>query len=286
MAKNAVAKKDAAGLPADIMADLEADATTYEETMGRDDMSIPFLQILQSLSPQCIDGDPLFIEEARPGMFYNTVTKKLYDGKVGVLLVAINYTNSVIEWVTRQNGGGFVDEYTVAEGSTIRTVRNEVGQDIIQEDSPLGTPGNQSNPTHTHVLFIVNEDGTFEAAVATMASTQIKPSKNWNALINGLCLHGTTKRAARFYGLWRAKTTMRKNDQGSWYVWDVENEGGSKGVFSLENGGEIYAAAKDFRSQLESGEREVDHSKAGEEVSSEENPNAPKDGDAEGEIPF
>ena len=43
-------------------------------------LALPFLKVLGQLSPQVTQGDSQFIESARPGMIYNTVTDELYNG--------------------------------------------------------------------------------------------------------------------------------------------------------------------------------------------------------------
>ena len=49
--------------------------------MTQDDLALPFVRILGQLSPQVTMGDAKYIESAKPGMIYNTVTSELYDGK-------------------------------------------------------------------------------------------------------------------------------------------------------------------------------------------------------------
>jgi hypothetical protein len=51
------------------------------ENMTQEDMALPFVRILGQLSPQVTEGDAKYIEGAKPGMIYNTVTSELYDGK-------------------------------------------------------------------------------------------------------------------------------------------------------------------------------------------------------------
>ena len=57
------------------------DAAKGFENMTQDDMALPFVRILGQLSPQVTDGDAKYIDGAKPGMIYNTVTSELYDGK-------------------------------------------------------------------------------------------------------------------------------------------------------------------------------------------------------------
>ena len=239
--------------------EIEADADKYAETLSRDDMAIPFIAILQQLSPQLEETDEAYIEGAKQGMIVNSVTKDLYDRDIGMPFVPISYSRSFIEWVPRAKGGGIVHEWTIDEGSQILVQRNDSGQDIIQEGSPYGTPGNQLNDTHTHVIFAINEAaGTWAPAVMTMASTQIKYSKQLNTGIDGLKT-ASGKSKPRFQQLFRAKTTLRSNDQGKWYVWSFDREGGPEGVQSLDYGLELYRSAKLFRDSLEAGERTIDH---------------------------
>lgn len=283
----AVAKKEEAGLPAEMLNELTQLGEEYGEAMSKDDMSIPFIQILQSLSPQCTKGEPEFIKGAEPSMLFNTVTKDLMptsddDGNqlIGMRVIGLAYKASFIEWVPRAKGGGFVAEYDVAEGHSIPTMRNDQNLDIIQEGTPLGTPGNQLSYTHTHFVFIVKDDGTLEPAVLTMTSTQVKPSKDWNALINNTKLPNGA-RAPRFYGVWNVTTRRRSNDQGSWYVWEF-SKGGV--ITELENAGAILAEAKSFADGIRQGEHKADYSKA-----AEANPTTNSGGDqsdADDDMPF
>ena len=52
--------------------------------MTQEDMALPFVRILGQLSPQVTDGDAKYIDGAKPGMIYNTVTSELFDGKKGI----------------------------------------------------------------------------------------------------------------------------------------------------------------------------------------------------------
>lgn len=249
----------------------------YAEHLGRDDVSIPFIQILQQLSPQCTDGDPLYNPDAKASMFYNTVTGELTESKdKGFDFIPVFYKASYIEWVTRQKGGGFVREYSEDEGKTITVSRNENSQDIIQAGSPLGTAGNELKLTHTHYVFKLKEDGGVEPAVLTMTSTQIKKSKDLNALINNNKIPGKNGLiAVRFAHLIRAKTARKSNDQGTWYVWDFERLGFADAKFAAE--------AMAFAAGVKSGEKKVDFAAAQSEGATAAPAGA---SDPDGDVPF
>jgi hypothetical protein len=265
----------------DLLQELVGDSKEFADHLTREDMSIPFISILQQLSPQVVEDDPAFVEGARPGMFINTVSSELFSGKDGMQIVPVFYRASFIEWVTRANGGGFVQEYDIADGAQIVTARNEIGQDIIQNSSKVGKPGNQLNYTHTHYVLIVRPDGTFTPAVLTMTSTQIKPSKDWNTVINEVLLPGTASRAPRFFTFWNGFTQLKSNDQGKWYIWRFESLGN---IFNHENGAAIYAAAKSFRMAVESGEKKAAYDATAGEAAAVDNPAV--DGEETGDVPF
>ena len=51
------------------------------ETIGADDMQIPFLRILQPLSPQLLKTDSKFIKGASAGDIFNTVNWSVLGGR-------------------------------------------------------------------------------------------------------------------------------------------------------------------------------------------------------------
>jgi len=61
------------------------------DNMTQDDLALPFVRILGQLSPQVTDGDAKYIDGAKPGMIYNTVTSELYDGKKGIKVIPCYY---------------------------------------------------------------------------------------------------------------------------------------------------------------------------------------------------
>ena len=80
MAEAAVVKKESTAV-ANIMDDLYEAAGQGMETIGADDMQIPFLRILQPLSPEVQKGDAKFIKGASAGDLFNPVTQQVWDGE-------------------------------------------------------------------------------------------------------------------------------------------------------------------------------------------------------------
>jgi len=76
------------------------------ENMTQEDMALPFVRILGQLSPQVTDGDAKYIDGAKPGMIYNTVTSELFDGKKGIKVIPCYYKKDYPEWSDRGDGPG------------------------------------------------------------------------------------------------------------------------------------------------------------------------------------
>lgn len=288
MAKNAVAKQDTKSTAvAEFEDEFAQDAADHKEAMDRKDMSIPFLQILQSLSPQCTRGEAEYIKGAEPSMLFDTVTKKTYPTRddddnavpAPVRILPVFYKTSFIEWVPRSKGGGYVDEYDYAVGSTAKTAKNDSGQDIIQNGSPVGTPGNQLVETHTHFVFVIQPDGSYEPAVMSMSSTAMKASRDLNTMVSK---HRTAngQPAARFFGIYSITTQFKSNEKGSWYipVFEKVSDVQAEGLMDM------YRAAREFNEGIKAGEHKADHAKHGDDNGAAANPNV--NDDADDEIPL
>lgn len=78
------------------------------ENQTSDDIAIPFLGVLQALSPEVTDGDPKRLEGAKPGQLINTLTQELIEGDKGIHIIPCLTDHVFVEWVPRDKGGGYV----------------------------------------------------------------------------------------------------------------------------------------------------------------------------------
>ena len=76
------------------------------DNMTQDDLALPFVRILGQLSPQVTDGDAKYIEGAKPGMIYNTVTSEIIDGKKGIKVFLVTTKKTIQKKVDRGDGNG------------------------------------------------------------------------------------------------------------------------------------------------------------------------------------
>ena len=174
-----------AGLPAvkqapvsSLMANDVMQGSTGFESMGADDIAIPFLLILQALSPQ-VRGTTR-IENAKEGDFYNSVTQEILKGSIKVIPCA--YQKSWVEWVSRDNGGGFIRQHNSID-ILDKCTKNERNQDVLPS-------GNHVVTTAYQYCLLVKEDGSTERIVISFTSTQLKKSRRWNRQILSRCATG------------------------------------------------------------------------------------------------
>lgn len=151
----------------------------FEETTAQD-LSIPFINILQSNSPECEDG------EAKPGQIVNTVTKEIIDGKKGLVVIPCFKDEKWVEWKPRTAGGGLVGSH-LPESKFVQDLITKNGNSKIP---PVGDDGkrvpfkNGSNDvieTHYMYVLILDDEGTSPMGfgVIPFSSTKIKPFRDW-----------------------------------------------------------------------------------------------------------
>lgn len=191
------------------------------ENMGRDELAIPFLTILQSNSPQVKRSDGAYIDGAVEGMIFNNVTKELHDtAKRPLTVICCAALHSYIEWRVREKGGGFVGEYQVDKGQAIieKCTRDDKSREIMEN-------GNQLNDTRTFYVLTVDDEGVPQPAVISMTSTQIKKARQWNMQMNLLRLKDANGRPYTppiFASMWHLATAPESNEKGSWFGWKFD----------------------------------------------------------------
>ena len=205
------------------------DASDGIGDLSAQDFAIPYLVILQKMSPQTDTHD------VKAGEIFNTVTEKATKELV---VVPCAYTRNFVEWVPRDNGGGLVGVHNI----------NSLPEHSRVDNKLVTKAGNILVETANH--FVLTVDGNnVDRGLICMTSTQLKKNRRWNSLMAGIKMtdaNGKLFSPARYSHLYKLTTMQEKNDQGSWFGWDISL------VKQLDDQG-IYALAKDFASQVKSG---------------------------------
>jgi hypothetical protein len=234
------------------------------EGADKDSFAIPFLQILQKMSPKVDEDNAQYIKGAKAGMILNTVTNRLFDGKEGFDIVPCYYKRSFILWGQRDAGGGFKGEFT----PEVVEQMIEHGQITVKDGVYYKTPEDGSAvddkktdyfaDTRAHYVITIDPaSGETGSAILSLASSQIKPSKMlMTALQQKKIDTPNGKRTPpMFLNKVRVTTIGQQNDSGSW----------SGIVFTL-NGlvteKDLFEEAKAFYTSVSSGAVKADYSKA------------------------
>lgn len=245
----AEAQNTAVGFPIDFA----ADAGLGMEGADKSSFAIPFLTMLQGLSPQLetVDG-------AKPGLLINTITNELYSE---VLVVPCAYQRRFLRWAPRSSGGGYKGEYNPIEVETGTLQGLTQVQGAYLMDVPAGAPAFDAKgaplydhlaDTRNHFVLVKNASGSWQPALLSLSSTQIKKSKRWMSLIQGVEMEANGRRfnPPSFASIYKIKPIKEENAKGSWWGLDISRVG------FIEDG-ELYNKAKDFHGQVAAGAVEV-----------------------------
>ena len=235
-------EKGKSNLPAELMDDIFATAgqgVDYETS----ELQIPFVRVIQALSPQIKKNDPLFIKGAEQGDAFNTVTGEYWKSDDGFEVVPCLQQTKYLEFIPRdQGGGGFIGELSADSPEVAKAVRTG-GKEILPN-------GNELVKSDQHYCLLLGKDGMFQPVIIDMKSTQLKVSRRWKTQIAMQKIKapdGTLKTPALFATVWKFHTLEESNDMGSWYNWSIEK------VKTVDDK-TLFLEAMSFRKSIEKGE--------------------------------
>lgn len=236
--------------------DFAADAGKGLEGTDKDSFAIPFLAILQPMSPQVLAEE---IEGIKAGLFLNSVTNQLFEDP---LLIPCAFQRRWIRWAPRDGGGGFKGEFTPAEVNDLR-VKGQVKEldgrlyFPMQDGSINEKRCDRLADTRSHfVLAVPSVDAELGIPmVFALTSTGIKVSKNWLTRIDGKKVRNSAQAlvsAPSFAAVYRVTTEKKTNERGVWWQPVIDVVGDVKNAA-------LYAQAKAFHAQVTAGAVVVAH---------------------------
>ena len=230
---NQVAKKEKSDVALTSM--FEQDQAGGMDQMGQGDFAMPFLRVLVQLSPEVNERDAKYVEGAKAGMIFNTVTKQAYDGVEGVNVIPCGYKREYVEWSDRGEGTSApVAIHSVASGIINDATRGADYKDRLPNGNYL---------ENTASYFVMLPD--MQQALITMKSTQLKVSRSWNSMMNSIKLQGKNGlfTPAAYSHVYKLSTVQQSNDKGTWFGWNIEKVGPVQDK-------NLYEAAKQFASSV------------------------------------
>lgn len=250
----AVTKVEKNQVVASAAADEFADfAGSGMENVTSNDVLIPRLSILQSLSPQLKKNKSEYIEGAAVGQIADLGTGELFPD--GIIFLPLYYRKDYLEWAPRDSGKGLV-----AIHSDPSILNNTVLND---KRKPVLPNGNYIAETAQFFGFNVTAD--FRQSFIPMASTQLKKARKWLTLATGEKLtrpDGSSFTPPLWYRCYSLSTVYEDNAQGDWYGWQIERSVPLPEVGSIApvDWHELKQRAIKFAEQIRSGEARADES--------------------------
>ena len=216
------------------------------------DIAIPYINILQTTSPQLNPSKAEHVEGAKVGQFYNTVSQEVSDS---LKVIPVLYQLRYVEWKPRESGGGFVEAHDADSGILSKTKRDQLtSKDVLENGNYIAT-------TAYHYVLVQGADGNWSQAVISMTSTQLKKSRRWNSLMLTQKVQGPSGSFTppTYAMIYKLTTVSESNDRGSWFGYQLEKAG------QVEDA-DIYNEAKSFSTAASRGDVEAKPTVEGEPV--------------------
>jgi len=261
MAKGtAVAKKKATEISTNVEnIDFLADAGKGQEKFDASNMATPFLKLLQYSSPEIKEEEPKYIDGAKPGMFFDTVTKELYNTKeIPLRIVPCEFNESDIEWPSR-DAKSSAPVATHRKDNTIPFTVDEKNNRVMENKNVLVL-------TRTYYILIINDKtGEIKKAILSLASTGLKPAGELNNMINSQVRKndkGVEFDCCIWFKSYSLTSKPAVNPAGeSYFVVNFEPAEDLMDSVTkeniLENGYKIYTEARRFNLSVSDGEIEL-----------------------------
>jgi hypothetical protein len=234
------------------------------EGADKESFAIPFIQILQKMSPMVDEENPKHVEGAKAGMLYNTVTQKLYDGKIGVRFVPCTFKRCFIQWGGREGDSGFKGEFTPEQVAEMKEK-----EELVEVEGRLYKPnadGSPINPkkndyfadTRSHFILLIDDKGVTSNAILSLSSSQTKASRILMTALQGRRIerNGVKRMPPMYANIVKMTTIGMANEKGTWsgVRFDLEEEFVKDKL--------IYEEAKAFKTAIDGGSVNVDYSKS------------------------
>jgi hypothetical protein len=177
---------------------LQTEAPRGNTSVSSEDMAMPKLKLLQSLSPE-IDA----AKGIHPGLFLNNISNNVYET---VLAVNLHFQKEFVIFKKRTLGGGFMG-----------SAQSESEAQALVRSLP-GTPADYDlSESHRHVLLLL--DRATGAPLETVAMFMATPSslyssRSWNTELSTL----SAGKYDRFSMIWELTADKVTNNKGSFHV--------------------------------------------------------------------
>ena len=226
------------------------DAGVGFEGMGAEDFALPYIKLIQQLSPELNPQAEEYNPLARPGLFVNSATQRIYGEAIDVVVAA--YARKFNVWRPKALGGGLVtSQPALPAGVQTRKDFNGrerlvIGDNTVEETFYyyllVGPAADQPIETDEGTDVPQPGENITDRGVYSFKGTGIQVAKKFNMTMDAqkFRVDGKLLTKAIFSNVYRFRTNMRSNAQGSWFAVLIQRQ------FELSPASDLYQAAKSF----------------------------------------
>lgn len=228
------------------------------EGTTQDQVSIPFINLLQPLSPQVSGDNP--VDGAKSGDFYIPAIDQLIPGKTGFLFQPCHRENVYVEWVPKDAGGGFVAKHEPNSDVVLEAIANNNGSKY----GDLKVGSNELVQTSYIYGAILTDEGdeVLGYAVLPFWSTKLKTLRPaWTQFSILKVEYNGKKVMPPLYAMrWRVTSKSDKDKKGRSFANYAIDAKALPGMFppKTEVEMELLTAGQTFYQQLKSGAATAD----------------------------
>ena len=174
--------------------------------IAKEDMMIPFLKVIQSLSDEVMPGKDKYNDAIRPGDIYDSVTMANFKDAKAIICGLKKY---YAEWTPEVRGqllgkhpansptvlNAIKEEKTTDKGGTFYSLKTTTGNDLVE--------------TYGVVMILQTKDGLVLPGVLTLSKTSFMVGKQLSTMLAIRQMNGTP--------VFTLSTTSVSNTKGSWF---------------------------------------------------------------------
>lgn len=237
----------------------------------KDDYSIPFVTLMQALTPAVVDRThPM----ALSGNMFNTVTEEYVDGVKGFLFVPGTTKHVFARWVPRDEGGGFRGHLDPEDKRVLEAIENakKFGKYATPDEE---NEGKKLQLTETFYVYgaVCDENGAAKGmALLAYTSTKIANYKTWMTRMRNV-RNELGQRPPMWANLTRITAKSDRNNKGQFFTFGMspgDPRGMQQSLLAVED--ERFQLAKACAELVRSGKAKVDYAQSGGDSESEAQP--------------
>lgn len=210
----------------DLMGMMSEAAGEGFDNVKADDLSIPFLTIVQAACKYVKKSSPDLVPEAKIGQVINSATKALYDTeKEPITVIPVGFNQAWVEYIpkTGDNKGGFVASYPDNSPELAQVLASSTPHPTRKMMKRLPN-GHDLVETNYHSVILLADDSAMKAVIS-MSSSSMRVSKEWLTFMTtqkGVRKDKTKFNLPMFAYTYKLSTFLETKNDNEYFNWKWE----------------------------------------------------------------